>query len=85
MSEHGPVGSTVRNWDLPDDGASQHAKGTDSGWERVADAVWNAAGEWPAEIEMCNGPNIIVHSREEYDYIRQAAQHNARLAARNEP
>ncbi len=85
MSEPGPVGQTVRNWDLPDDGARQHATGTDSGLERVADAVWNDTDEWPAEIEMSNGPNIVVHSRMEYDAIRGLMAQNARLAARNEP
>ena len=80
---------TVRNWDLPDDGARRAPSG---GPDAVADAIalaratWPAElADWPAEIEMANGPNIVVHSREEYDYIRRAAAKNARLDARNEP
>lgn len=41
--------------------------------------------EWPSEIEMVNGPNIIVPDRAQYDAIRAAMAQNARLAARNEP
>lgn len=39
--------------------------------------------EWPEEIEMCNGPNIIVPDRAQYDAIRAAMANNARLAARD--
>lgn len=74
-----PVGMTVRNWDLPGDGARLPAR---SDLDRVADAVDNAQ-EWPAEIEMCNGPNILIHSREEYEGVRAAMAQNARLAARD--
>lgn len=35
---------------------------------------------FPAEIEMENGPNIIVHSREELDFLIWAARNNSRLA-----
>ncbi len=82
MSERRPVGSTTRNWDLPDDGVRALDR---CGLDDVANAVWNAADEWPAEIEMANGPNIIVHSQIEHDAIRGLMAQNARLAARNEP
>jgi hypothetical protein len=82
VTDQRPIpGTTVRNWDLPDDGAGQFTTGLD----RVAEAVWDGVQPWPAEIEMVNGPNIIVGSREEYDYIRAAMAQNARLATRNDP
>lgn len=82
MTEQKQPGTTVRNWDLPGDGARLPAR---SDLDRVADQVWDDAREWPAEIEMVNGPNIVVHDREEHDYVRAAMAQNARLAARNEP
>lgn len=83
MTDQQPVpGMTVRNWDLPGDGARLPAR---SDLDRVADQVWDDAREWPAEIEMCNGPNILVPDRAQYDAIRAAMANNARLAARNEP
>lgn len=72
-------GTTVRNWDLPGDGARLPAR---SDLDRVADAV-DDAQEWPAEIEMVNGPNIVVHDRAQYEGIHAAMANNARLAARD--
>jgi hypothetical protein len=82
MTDHLPTpGSTVRNWDLPSDGAGQFTTGLD----RVAEAVWDGVQPWPAEIVMEGGPNIVVHSREEHDGIRAVMAQNARLAARDKP
>lgn len=83
MTDQRPVGTTVRNWDLLNDGqrayddraAGRLAWATDQAWE----------DDYPAEIVMSGGPNIVVHSRGEYEGIRDAMAQNARLAARNEP
>lgn len=85
-----PIGTTVRNWDLPGDGARLPAR---SDLDRAADAVWDdvgvigidSRGEFPSEIVMEGGPNIVVHSREERDAIRELMAQNARLSAGGRP
>ena len=90
---------TVRNWDLPGDGSRRAPSGGPDAvadalaldrakWPvEFAELPWYDADaqDWPAEIEMANGPNIVVHDRAQYEGIRAAMDQNARLDARNEP
>lgn len=68
-------GTTLRNWDLPDDGAETPPRGPDD--PRPDDDNWFPDGEYPAVIVLQDRPNLIIRSAAEEAGIRRAMRQNA--------